>query len=214
MALVFAFAIVWLALGRILWKRWLWGPALLGAALIMLSTLLLPAGHPRRTETAAWAQVLFWLALAAAPIWAYALWVRKLRRRTGADEAPAVPQGLVQFPRDAALAAETAAALLAEAPGARLTLGWRDEAGALQATLRLRIEADLAEVELFRVAPEARRQGLGARLLAAAEREAAIRGAARIGALVAPWQGASAFRRAGYLPGAEAGGRLWLEKAL
>jgi hypothetical protein len=128
LALVFAFAIVWLALGRILWKRWLWGPALLGAALIMLSTLLLPAGHPRRTETAAWAQVLFWLALAAAPIWAYALWVRKLRRRTGADEAPAVPQGLVQFPRDAALAAETAAALLAEAPGARLTLGWRDEA--------------------------------------------------------------------------------------
>lgn len=216
MALVFAFAIVWLALGRILWKRWLWGPALLGAALIMLSTLLLPAGHPRRIETAAWAQVLFWLALAAAPIWAYALWVRKLRRRTGVDDAPsaAVPRGLVQFPRDAELAAETAAALLAEAPGARLTLGWRDEAGALQATLRLRLQADLAEVELFRVAPEARRQGLGARLLQAAEREAAIRGAARIGALVAPWQGASAFRRAGYLPGDEAGGRLWLEKAL
>jgi GNAT superfamily N-acetyltransferase len=214
LASVLALAALALVLARIAGRRGAW-PWVLGAVvLVMLAAQVLPAGHPFRVETAAWGRNLFWIGLGLLPVGAYALWIRKLRRRTGVDDAPAVPQGLVQFPDDAALAAETAAALLAEAPGARLTLGWRDETGALRGALRLRIVADLAEVELLRVAPEARRQGLGARLLKAAEREARIGGAARIGALVAPWQGLSVFRRAGFVPGAEAGGRLWLEKAL
>ena len=215
MAAVLALAALALVLARVAGRRGAW-PWVLGAVVaVMLAAQALPPGHPFRAGTAAWGRNLLWVGLGLIPVGAYALWVRDLRRRTGVDDAPpAAPRGLVQFPRDAALAAETAAALLAEAPGARLTLGWRDETGALAATLRLRLNADLAEVELFHVAPEARGQGLGARLLKAAEREAAIRGAARIGALVAPWQGASIFHRAGYRPGGEAGGRRWLEKAL
>lgn len=214
MAAVFALAVCGLVLARVArWRgawRWIGG----GFLAMLLAAQLLPAAHPFRVEAAAWGRTLFWLAVAAAPIGAYAAWVRALRRRTGVDAppppAPAGPRGLVLFPSDAALATETAGALLAAAPGARTTLGWRGEDGALEGVLRLRLAGDLAEAELFR-APDPE---VAAVLVEAAEREAAAGGAARIGVLVAPWQSETPFLAAGYAPEGAAGGRRWLEKRL
>lgn len=211
MAALLALAVCALLLARLVrWRKaWRWIAAALVAAI--LAAQLLPAGHPFRAEAAAWGKVAFWLGVAAVPIGFYAAWLRRLRRRTGADAPPpAQPRGLVLFPKDAALAAETAAELLAAAPGDRLTLGWRGAENALEGVLRLRFAGDLAEVELFRAPAPAS----AAALVAAAEREAMIRGAARIGVLAPPWQAEAPFLRAGFTPLAEAGGRRWLEKRL
>ena len=211
MAALLALAVCALLLARLVrWRgAWRWIAAALAAAI--LAAQLLPAGHPFRAEAAAWGKAAFWLGVAAVPIGVYAAWLRRLRRRTGADAPPpAQPRGLVLFPKDAALAAETAAELLAAAPGDRLTLGWRGAEDALEGVLRLRFAGDLAEVELFRAPAPA----LAAALVAAAEREAMIRGAARIGVLAPPWQAEAPFLRAGFTPLAEAGGRRWLEKRL
>lgn len=211
MAALLALAVCALLLARLVrWRgAWRWIAAALVAAI--LAAQLLPAGHPFRAEAAAWGKAAFWLGVAAVPIGVYAAWLRRLRRRTGADApTPAHPRGLVLFPKDAALAAETAAELLAAAPGDRLTLGWRGAENALEGVLRLRFAGDLAEVELFRAPAPAS----AAALVAAAEREAMIRGAARIGVLAPPWQAEAPFLRAGFTPLAEAGGRRWLEKRL
>lgn len=211
MAALLALAVCALLLARLVrWRgAWRWIAAALAAAI--LAAQLLPAGHPFRAEAAAWGKAAFWLGVAAVPIGVYAAWLRRLRRRTGADApTPAHPRGLVLFPKDAALAAETAAELLAAAPGDRLTLGWRGAEDALEGVLRLRFAGDLAEVELFRAPAPAP----AAALVAAAEREAMIRGAARIGVLAPPWQAEAPFLRAGFTPLAEAGGRRWLEKRL
>ncbi len=209
MAALLALGICALLLARLVRWRGAWRWIAAAFAAVLLAAQLLPAGHPFRAEATAWTVVILWLAVAAVPIGFYAVWLRRLRRQTGADAPPDTPpRGLVLFPRDAALAAETAADLLAAAPGDRLTLGWRGEDDALSGVLRLRFAGDLAEVELFRAAAPA------AALIAAAEREAMIRGAARIGALVPPWQSEAPFLRAGFSPLAEAGGRRWLEKRL
>jgi ribosomal protein S18 acetylase RimI-like enzyme len=228
------FAVLSLTLFALLLARLLRAPAgtwryiLAAAAVVLLGSQLLPAGNAFRADVAGSLRTLFWLGLAAIPVGFYAAWVRRLRQRSGVDEArkPASgprPQGLVQFPRDEALAAETGDALAAEAaavlPQERLSLGWRDAQGALAGHLRLRLAGDAAEIEMLRIAPEARGQGIGASLLRAAEGEARARGAARIGALVTDWQAPGFFERAGFV-GAEAHGlgrgqqRRWMEKTL
>jgi GNAT superfamily N-acetyltransferase len=220
MAQVVALTLFALILARALGApRGTWRYIVGAAGLALLASQFLPAGNPYRAEVAGSARLALWLGLAATPVGAYALWVRSLRRRSGVDAPVAAPRprGLVQFAEDGALAADTAAALAVEAPGARVSLGWRGGTGALEGHLRLRVAGDLAEVELLRVAPEARGQGVGGALLRAAEGEARARGATRIGAAVAGWQSPDFFARAGYLRhGSEPadGARRWMEKPL
>jgi ribosomal protein S18 acetylase RimI-like enzyme len=206
-----------------------WRYIVAAAVAVLAGSQLLPAGNAFRADVAGSARGLFWLGLAAIPVALYAGWLRRLRQRTGVDTAlrggadVARPHGLVQFRQDATLAAETRAALETEtdaaAPGDRLSLGWRGDDGALLGHLRLRVAGNAAEIEMLRVAPEARRQGIGAALLRAGEGEAASRGASRIGALIADWQVPDFFAAAGYAEGpahAIGGGRhrRWMEKAL
>lgn len=200
-----------------------WRYVLGAAAAALVGSQLLPEGNAWRADVAGSARVLFWVGLGLAPVAAYAVVLRALRQRTGATDAvrPTAPsaRGLVQFADDAALAAETAAALMVDTEtarrGERLSLGWRGADGALEGHLRLRLDGDLVEIEMLRVAPKVRRRGVGAGLLQAGESEAAVRGARRIGALVGDWQTPEFFERAGY--GAQAGAgprRRWMEKAL
>lgn len=218
MALILALSAFALVLARALGAPpGTWRYVAAGAAAAAVASQLLPSGHPLRVDLVAVAQAGFWLGLAAIPVGAYALWVRGLRRRAGTD-APgadaARPVGLVQFAEDAALAAETATALAAEAPGARLSIGWRGESGALEGHLRLRVAGDLAEIELLHVAEDARGRGVGGALVRAAEGEAVALGARRIGAAVAPWQSPAFFARARYEAGDGSGPRRWMEKRL
>jgi len=203
---------------------WRWVLGVAAAALI--GSQLLPASNAFRADVAGSARTLFWVGLGLAPLAAYAVVLRKLRRRAGADAGLAPrpsPRGLVQFPEDAALAADTAAALAGETAaaltGAPVSLGWRGEDGALEGHLRLRLRGDRAEIEMLRVAPGARGRGVGRDLLRAAEREAGERGARRIGALVGDWQAPEFFARSGFAADAahDLGGgvrRQWMEKPL
>lgn len=201
--------------------RGAWRPILAAAGLALAASRLWPEGAAYRVEVAEAARVGFWLGLAAIPVGFYALWVRALRRRAGsaAPPPPSRPRGLVQFDADAGLAAETAAALAAEAPGERLSLGWRGADAGLEGHVRLRVADETAEIEMIRVAPEARRRGLGGALLRAAEAEATARGARRIGAAVGAWQAPGFFAACGYAApagqgGPTAGARAWMEKTL
>lgn len=203
-----------------------WRYVLAAAAFALVASQLLPSGNAWRADVAGSARALFWIALGLAPVAAYAVVVRGLRRRTGADQAlgaPAPPRGLVRFDDDAALSADTAAALEADTraavPCAALSLGWRGDGGALDGHLRLRLSGELAEVEMMRVAPQARGRGVGRALLRAGEAEAAARGARRIGATVGDWQAPGFFERAGFASDApqDLGGgrrRRWMEKSL
>jgi ribosomal protein S18 acetylase RimI-like enzyme len=224
--LVAAFTVFALLLARLAGApRGSWRYILGAAALTLGASQLLPEGNAFRADVAGSARTLFWFGLAMIPVGIYALWVRRLRTRAGggADAEPARPRGLVQFPRDAALVAETAAALGAETdaalPGPRLSLGWRDADGALAGHLRLRVHAEVAEIEMLRVVPDRRGRGFGTALLRAAEGEAAAQGATRIGTEVGDWQAPGFLARAGYAAGPEialGGGRSrrWMEKAL
>ena len=114
----------------------------------------------------------------------------------------------MQIADDAALVAETAEALarLAEpalGPPAPLSLAWRAEDGTLAGHLRLRRAAETAEIEALIVAERFRRQGIGTRLLRAAEGEARGRGLGRIAATVGSWQVPEFFAAAGYRAEAE-----------
>ncbi|MBP7002634.1 GNAT family N-acetyltransferase [Amaricoccus sp.] len=195
-----------------------WRYVAVAAALALGASLLAPRGDPYRAEVAAWARAAVWTGAGLAPVAAYALWVRSLRRQSGAaavaEAPPSRPRGLVQFDDDAALAAETAAALAAEAPGARVSLGWRGADGGLEGHVRLRVAGETAEIEMLRVEPAARGRGVGGALLRAAEGEATARGARRIGAAVGEWQSPGMFARAGYVPVGGPAVRRWLEKPL
>ena len=130
----------------------------------------------------------------------------------------------MQIDDDAALTADTAAALIADEAAAlgrarRLSLAWRAEDGALAGHIRLRQTGATAEIEALRVTPAHRGQGIGSRLLAAAETEARARGLARLAVAPGSWQAPGFFARAGYVTVAErdlGGGarRLWMERAL
>ncbi|MBP7241417.1 GNAT family N-acetyltransferase [Amaricoccus sp.] len=195
-------------------RRGAWRYILGAAAVALAASRLLSEGASYRTEVAVWAEAAVWIGVALAPVAAYAFWVRSLRRRTGIGAPPSRPRGLVQFDDDALLAAETAAALAAEAPGSRVSLGWRGADGSLEGHVRLRVAGETAEIEMLRVAPAARGRGVGGSLLRAAEGEALALGARRIGAAVGEWQSPRVFARAGYLPTGGAAVRRWMEKPL
>jgi GNAT superfamily N-acetyltransferase len=193
----------------------------------LVATQLLPAGHPLRADVAESVVNLAWLALALVPVAAYALVLRRLRRRTGVGEAPgpAHPVGLVRIDEDAALAADTGAALGEESAAGlgerarRTSLGWRGEDGALAGHLRLVATLEVAEVEMLMVAPRHRRQGVARRLLAGAETVAREWGARRLAARVGSWQVPEAFAAAGFarvFARPLGGGRswIWMEKEL
>ncbi len=196
---------------------------ILGAAVagVAASQLLAP-GHPLRVDVAGGARSLFWIAVALVPVAAYALMIRRLRRRSGAalPEVPERPRGLVQIAQDAALADETRASLDRETEAAtgtapaRLSLGWRAADGALAGHLRLRLEPDCAEVEALHVAPAHRRAGIGTSLVTAAAAEAQARGATRLRAVVADWQAPQFFASLGFATHAELDRRRWMERPL
>jgi GNAT superfamily N-acetyltransferase len=179
-----------------------WRPILAAAGLVVLGGQFLAPGHPLRVDLVATARLAFWLGLAAIPVGIYAVFLRRLRRRTGADRLnDAAPRrvGLVRIDDDRRLAADTRAALEDETPGGgTLSLAWRDPDGALVGHIRLRRFADAAEVEAIRVAPERRGDGIGGRLLSAAERELRADGVNRISAAAGDWQSPEFFTHAGY----------------
>ncbi len=178
-----------------------WKLVLAGAGLMVLASQLLAPGHPMRVDLVTTARVAFWVGLAAIPVGIYAVFLGRLRRRTGADrlnEAAPRRTGLVRIDDDRALAADTRAALDVEGPGRATSLAWRDPDGALVGHIRLRRFADAAEVEAIRVAPDRRGDGIGGRLLAAAERELRAEGVARMSAAPGDWQAPQFFARAGY----------------
>lgn len=226
MVQVAAFTLFALLLARLVGApRGSWRYVLGAAAAVLVVSQALPEGNAFRQDVAGSARALLWIGLAAAPIAAYAVVLRGLRRRTGVDAPPqaAHPEGLVQFPDDAALSADTGTALVAETEaalsGERVSLGWRAEDGGLAGHLRLRLRGDVAEIEMLRVEPDRRGRGVGAALVRAAELEARARGARRIGLLAGDWQAPEFFAREGYAAGAahDLGGgrtRRWLEKAL
>jgi len=201
-----------------------WRYVLGAAALALAASQTLPEGNAFRADVAGSARTLFWVGLGLIPVAAYAVLVRRLRRRSGSDAAdpPPRPQGLVQFADDDALAADTAAGLAAETgamQGDPVSLGWRAADGSLAGHLRLRIRGDAAEIEMLWVEPGQRRRGVGSALLHAAEGEAAARGARTSGALVGDWQAPGFFKCAGYSSGEAhclgAGrSRAWMEKRL
>ncbi len=194
------------------------------AAAETLSSQFLPAGHPLRVNLAGSAAAVAWLVALLIPLSAYGLWIRSLRRRATPAAAPKHPTGLVQIDDDAALTAETAAALASDdaaalGPRRPLSLAWRAEDGVLAGHLRLRQTGATAEIEALRVTPAHRRQGIGSRLLAAAETEARARGLARLAVAPGSWQAPGFFTRAGYVTVTEhdlGGGarRLWMERPL
>jgi GNAT superfamily N-acetyltransferase len=175
------------------------------AVLLLLASQLLPAENPWRVDLVAGLGTLAWLTLAAAPVAAYGLVLRRVRQRTGVDRPlRSHPVGLVAIPDDAALAADTVATLAAEtrratgrAPEA-VSVAWRGEDGALVGHARVTVMAALADLQMLWVAAARRRQGIGGRLLAAAEAEAQARGAARMSAGVGSWQDAGFLTRRGY----------------
>lgn len=223
MVLVLALTALAFVLARVLGAPRGVGRAILGAAaaLVLLGPVL-PEGHPLHTDF----RTLGWTAAVAAVVAAYALGVRSLRRRAAArvPEAREHAVGLVRIGDDAALAAETRAALEAEearALGAPrpLSLAWRDAGGGLQGHLRLRERGETAEIELVLVAEGSRGQGIASRLLEAACAEAAARGLRRMAVAPGSWEAPDFFRRAGFAAVAEhdlGGGlsRLRMERPL
>lgn len=197
--------------------------------LAVLASQLLPAGHPLRVDLAGSARDLGWLVVVAAPIAVYGLVLRRLRRRTGADRlrAEVHPQGLVVITQDARLAIDTETALAGDALAALgagavdlpLSLGWRDENGALVGHLRMQRVGGTSEILVLRVAPAQRGKGIGGELIRGALAEAGSAGATRVAVRLADWQtaGARAFARAGFQEsgriGAEGDGWVWMERA-
>jgi GNAT superfamily N-acetyltransferase len=227
MALILALAGVALLLARLLGApRGSWRFILAAAAIAALASQLLPAGHPLRADLLGSAETFGWLLVALIPLTAYALWLRALRRRAGtARPGPAGhPTGLVQIPEDAALVADTSAALdagtiAALGPPRPLSLAWRAADGSLAGHLRLHQAGATAEIELLLVAPGHRGAGIGTRLLAAAEAEARARGLARLAIAPGSWQDAGFFTHAGFVTTAElplgpGARRYWMERPL
>jgi len=187
------------------------------AALVLAGSQLLPPGTALREEVRASAVPLFWTGVVALPVAAYILMIRAIRRRTlDGREARSGPTGLVLITEDAALARDTEAAIAAETgvPDERISIGWRDEAGALVGHARLHLRGPHAELDLLWVAPAARGRGIGARLIAQAGEEARRRGARSLHATVPDPPAAACLAHHGFRAYAAADTRIHLEKPL
>lgn len=187
------------------------------AVLILSGSQLLPPGTALREDVRASAGPLFWIGIAALPVAGYVLVIRAIRRRTLAErqDTPA-STGLVLISEDAALARDTRSALAAET-GTRdqyLSVGWRDEGGALAGHARLRLRGTHADLDLLWVAPTARGRGIGARLVAQAGREAHLRGAHILHATAPSPRAAACLARNGFRAYAAADDRIHLRKPL
>ncbi len=205
-----------------------WRFIVAAAGFVVAGAFLLPPENAFRQDIAASVNNLAWLGLALVPVGAYALVLRRLRRRTGADgprKASEHPRGLVRIVDDAALSRDTRVALDAETQALTgckqesFSLGWRAEDGRLAGHVRVRLECGLADVEMIRVAAEDRRQGIGTRLWEAAEEELRAAGAERVVVCVADWQvpeffGKLGFREIARVPAAGGKARRILEKVL
>lgn len=198
------------------------------AGLVVAGAFLLPSESAFRQDLAASLSNLAWLGVALVPVGAYALVLRRLRRRAGADgvrNATERPRGLVRITEDAALVEETRTALDTEARRLNdcniegFSLAWRREDGQLVGHVRVRLECGLADVDMIRVRTEDRRQGIGSRLYGAAETELRAAGAERVVASVADWQVPEFFLRQGFrevarVPMADGRTRSLFEKGL
>jgi [ribosomal protein S18]-alanine N-acetyltransferase len=201
---------------------WRWIVAAAVAALA--ASQLLPSGNAFREDVRGSLDTLFWLGLALLPVAGYALVIRAIRQRTqavGTEAVSARPTGLVLIPEDGLLARDTEAAIAEESGSAteRVSIGWRDDGGALVGHARLRLHRDLADLELLWVAPGSRGRGIGGRLVAQAAAEARRRGARALLAAVEAGGGPAYLARHGFRPygslaGAGTAGRLHLLKAL
>jgi GNAT superfamily N-acetyltransferase len=229
MVQILSLAVFALLLARVMRApRGTWRWIVAAAVAALAASQLLPAGNAFREDVRESLGTLFWIGLALVPVAGYALVIRAIRQRTqpvGTEAPPARPTGLVLIPDDGLLARDTEAALAEETGTAteRLSVGWRDDDGALVGHARLRLRRDLADLELLWVAREARRRGIGARLIAQAAAEARRRGARALVAAVGAGEGAAYLVRQGFRPygsldgsGGDAGtaGRLHLLKAL
>jgi ribosomal protein S18 acetylase RimI-like enzyme len=208
--------------------RGTWRFILAAAGLVVAGTFLLPSDNAFRQDIADSLNNLGWLGVALVPVGAYAIVLRRLRRRTGADgarNATGHPRGLVRIEKDAALIEATRTALDAEARMLNscnqegFSLGWRADDGRLAGHVRVRLECGVADVEMIWVRGEDRRQGIGTRLYGAAETELRAAGAERVVASVADWQVPEFFLRQGFrevarIPMADGRVRSLLEKAL
>lgn len=196
-----------------------WRVIVLGAVLVLAGSQLLPVGTPLREDVRDSFVPLVWTALIALPVFGYVLLLRNIRRQTlSHDEGdrPARPKGLVLIPDDAALVRDTEAALARDGAGAgdRVSVAWRDDAGNVAGHVCFRTRYTFADIELLWVAPEARRQGIGGRLIEQAETEARLRGATEMLAAVGSDAAAQFLVRHGFRPYAAAGARRHLRKPL
>lgn len=215
---ILALAIAAVLLGRVAGApRGTWRFVVVGAGVLIAATQMLPSGHGLRVDLGFWIRWFGWGAIAALPVLGYAVVLRGLRRRAVPAPVAAVarPEGLVLVPEDAALVAQTRAALEAEAPGAALSLGWRSATGEMVGHLRMRLCDGLVEIETLWVAQAARGAGIGARLLGAAEDEARAREVPRMAVALAGGQRREIFVAAGYgVVFEREPGMAWLEKEL
>ena len=180
--LLAAAALVW-GFARVLdAPRWT-GQAILLAVLVIAaaSQLLLPPEAPLRQSVGGAAQAGVLLAVIAVPVLGYRWVLRRLRARHDAGtSAPAAhPRGFVLIEDDSALIADIRSR--ARSPEAEsFSIAHRGEDDEIEAAAQARIARGIATLGTVWVAPERRRQGLGAGLIAALEAEARSRGAARV----------------------------------
>ncbi len=166
----------------------------------------------------------FWLALAAVPILGYVVLLRRLRRRAQPEEAPQ-PAGLRLIEDDAALTADSLAAIRAESaaqPGFEresFSVAWKDETGTVRGAVQVIRVMELAELRTLHVDPDWRGRGLARDLLQGAEYEARARGArhARLGTY--SWQAPGLYEKLGWrevarFPAGSGTHRIEYEKAL
>lgn len=177
--------------------------AMIGGLCAVLLAAILSASPVFRANMAGAIAVLFVLGLLALPVMFYAIVLRRIRRRNAPTPNPQ-PAGLRLIEQDDALFRETLKHLRDE--NARqpdysrqtFSIAWRDERGAVLASVRCEILMGLAEMRALYVQPEMRAKGLGRQVLQAALDEAKSRGSARALLHTFDWQVPDFYRHLGW----------------